>query len=205
MAANIIFEDPSWTGSFNRLPFQGGFIDLAITKFAVDKIKIISKGYLTGIYDGELKEDTSLVKIILEPSSFSKFGYYTNKWPSNGYLVTGDTVDGPFHTQQKLYTLSSPVFTGKVTTKEGISAEGDQWGFGTADPQFLAGYETPVDVPFTLNTSKIKNAADFNGKVFQDALGKSLDVRLVFVDDGTSTGVVQLSKKIPVLLLGLLQ
>ncbi|MBK8944867.1 MAG: hypothetical protein IPM32_06280 [Ignavibacteriae bacterium] len=196
MAANIIFKDPTWTGSFTKLPFQGGYIDINVTKFAVDKIKITSTGYLTGIYDSEIKEDTSLVKIILEPSSFSKFGYYTNKWPSGGYLVTGDTVDGPFHTQGKLLTLGSPVFMGKVTTKGGISSIGNVYGYGPADPEFLGGYESPVDVPFTLNTTKIKDAGNYDGKVFQDAGGNALDVRLVFSDDGSSIGTVEYSTRV---------
>lgn len=185
MAANKIFIDPNWTGSYSKLPFQGGELDINVSTFSVDKIKIISKAYYTSIFDGEIKEDTALVKIILQPSSFSKFGYYTNNWPTNGYLTTGDTIDGPFHTQGKLLTLGSPVFTGKVTTKKGLYSVGNKWGFGPADPQFLGGYESPVDVPFTLNTSKLYNAAAYNGKVFTDGTSDPLDVRLVFKDDGT--------------------
>lgn len=195
MAASQVFQDPTWTGSYSRLPFHGGFVDIDVTTFAVDKIKITSHSYFSGIFDGEFREDTALVKIILQPSSFSKFGYYTNKWPSNGYLVTGDTIDGPFHTQQTLNTLGSPVFTAKVTTKDGINSVGNKWGFGAADPQFLGGYETPVDIPFTLNTSKLDNAANYAGKLFQDPSGDPLDVRLEFVDDGSSIGKVKWSTK----------
>ncbi|MBI1933258.1 MAG: hypothetical protein HYS24_12045 [Ignavibacteriales bacterium] len=195
MAANIIFKDPTWTGNFNHLPFQGGYLDINVTKFAVDKIRISSKGYLTGIYNGEIGEDTSLVKLILEPSSFSKFGYYSNKWPAGGYLVTGDTIDGPFHTQGQLLTLGSPVFMGKTTTKDGITSIGNSYGFGAADPKFLGGYESPVDVPFTLNTTKIKDAGNYDGKIFQDAGGNALDVKLVFTDDGSATGKVQYSTR----------
>ncbi len=101
MAANKIFKDPTWSGGYSDLPFEGGKLDISATTFAVDKIKIISRATYKGMFDGEYKEDTALVKIILQPSSFSKFGYYTNRWPTYGYLVTGDTIDGPFHTQAK--------------------------------------------------------------------------------------------------------
>lgn len=195
MAANKIFKDPTWTGSYTDLPFQGGTMDINVSTFAVDKIKIISTAHFTGIFDGEEKEDTALVKIILQPSSFSKFGYYTNYWPSWGYLVTGDTIDGPFHTQGELRTLGAPVFTGKATTKDGVYSTGNKWGFGPADPQFLGGIKTPVNVPFTLNTSKLDDAANFDGKLFQDSGGDALDVRLKFIDDGTTKGKVEWSTK----------
>ncbi len=188
MAANKVFKDPTWTGSYDDLAYQGGTVDISVTNFNVDKKLIKSTARFTGIFDGEVKEDTALVKIVLQPSSFSKFGYYTNKWPSNGYLVTGDTIDGPFHTQGKLNTLGSPVFVGKVTTKEGINSVGNKWGFGDPTPEFLGGYESPVDVPFTLDPSKLETAANFNGRIFEDQNGSdALDVRLVFNDDQTVT------------------
>jgi hypothetical protein len=195
MAANKIFKDPTWSGGYSDLPFEGGKLDISATSFAVDKIKIISRATFKGIFDGEYKEDTALVKIILQPSSFSKFGYYTNRWPTYGYLVTGDTIVGPFHTQQKLNTLGSPVFTGKVTTKDGVKSIGNVYGFGPADPQFLGGFETPVDIPFSLDISKLNNAANYNGKLFSDASGDALDVRLNFIDDGTPDGKVEWSTK----------
>jgi len=195
MAANKIFKDPTWSGNYSRLPFHGGEVDIDVSTFAVDKIRITSTAYYQGIFDGVIKEDTALVKIILQPSSFSKFGYYTNYWPGWGYLVTGDTIDGPFHTQGRLNTLGSPVFTGKATTKDGVYSIGNQWGFGPADPQFLGGYQTPVDIPFTLNTGKLGSAANYDGRLFQDPGGDPLDVRLKFIDDGTPKGKVEWSTK----------
>jgi len=53
MAANKIFIDPDWTGSYSKLPFQGGELDINVSTFSVDKIKIISKAYYTGIFNGE--------------------------------------------------------------------------------------------------------------------------------------------------------
>ncbi|MCW8849080.1 MAG: DUF4900 domain-containing protein, partial [Melioribacteraceae bacterium] len=172
MAANRVFKNPNWSGGWSNLPFEGGELTVSISTFSVDKKRIISKAKLTGIFDGEIKEDSTIVKIILQPSSFGKFGYYTNRWPLFGYLVTGDTIDGPFHTQERLNTLGMPVFTGKVTTLNGLNAIGNAWGIPEpADPQFLGGFESPVDIPFSLNISKIRTAASFNGKLFTDPSG----------------------------------
>ncbi len=91
--------------------------------------------------------------------------------------------------------MGSPVFTGKVTTKDGLKSIGNVYGFGPADPQFLGGFETPVDIPFSLDISKLNNAASYNGKLFTDASGDALDVRLNFIDDGTPDGKVEWSTK----------
>ena len=196
MAANKVFRNPNWSGSYSKLPFEGGELDISVTTFSVDKKRIISKARYYGIFDGKFAEDSAIVKIILQPSSFGKFGYYTNRWPVFGYLVTGDTIDGPFHTQERLNTLGMPVFTGKVTTLNGLNAIGNSWGIPEpADPQFLGGFESPVDIPFDLKISKLNNAANFNGKLFTDPVGDPLDVRLNFIDDGSLIGKVEWSTK----------
>lgn len=178
MAANKVFEDPSWNDGFSNIEFANGNLNVYVSIFDVDKIKIESRATYLGKSD--------LVKIILQPASFAKYGYYANYWPGWGYLVTGDTVDGPFHVQGRLNTLGSPTFTGKVTTRDGLYArDGSSWGYGPANPEFLGGYESPVDVPFTLDPSKLYTAAAYQGRVFQDPSGNALDLRLEFNDDGT--------------------
>ncbi|MCW8849009.1 MAG: hypothetical protein OQJ81_03445, partial [Melioribacteraceae bacterium] len=54
---------------------------------------------------------------------------------------------------------------------------------------------SPVDIPFSLNISKIRTAASFNGKLFTDPSGDPLDVRLDFIDDGSAIGKVEWSTK----------
>lgn len=141
-----------------------------------EKITIISEGTFNGY--------TDVVEVELRPSTFSKFGYFADQWGA-GYLVTGDTVSGPFHTNQTLRTLGSPVFMGKVTAK-GLKAVGNKWGFGKADPKFYGGIDTPVNVPFNLDISKIETAANFSGRVFADNVNNlAQDLRLVFKEDKT--------------------
>ncbi len=149
-----------------------------------EKITIISEG----TYHGR----TDVVEVELRPSTFSKFGYFADTWGA-GYLVTGDTVSGPFHTNQTLRTLGSPVFMGKVTAK-GLKAVGNKWGFGKADPKFYGGIDTPVNVPFNLDISKIETAANYSGRVFADnATNKAQDLRLTFHDDKTVDWSVKLT------------
>jgi len=151
-----------------------------------EKITIISEGTFQG--------RTDVVEVELRPSTFSKFGYFADQWGA-GYLVTGDTVSGPFHTNQTLRTLGSPVFMGKVTAK-GLRAVGNRWGFGKADPKFYGGIDTPVNVPFNLDISKMETAASNSGRIFADNVNnKAQDLRLVFHDDKTVDWSVKRSNK----------
>jgi len=141
-----------------------------------EKVTIISEGTFQG--------RTDVVEVELRPSSYSKFGYFSDIW-GGGYLVTGDTVSGPFHTNGTLRTLGSPVFMGKATAK-GLKAVGNKWGFGKADPKFNGGLDTPVNIPFKLDISKMETAANYDGRVFADnAHNKAQDLRLKFNDDKT--------------------
>ncbi len=198
IAANEFFKNPNWGGyAYDTLYLQDGYAILTVDNTTSSKAYLLSKGYFQYFYRRKLQTEEAIVSFKLESSSYSRFGYYAKTWGS-GYLVTGDTIDGPFHTQDRLNTLGSPVFMGKVTTKKGLKMVGNKWGFGKANPQFLGGYDTPVDVPFDLNTSELENAASGNGKLFEDPSGKEMDLRLVFNADGTvdwSKGVKSTTKQ----------
>lgn len=184
IAANEFFKDPNWGGySHDTLFMQNGFAVLDIDYTTTIKAMLTSKGIFEYSVDGKILEKEALVSFKLNASSYSKFGYYAKTW-GNGYLVTGDTIDGPFHTQDKLLTLGSPVFKGKVTTKNGVGMYGNN-SYGAANPKFLGGYDTPVDVPFTLNTSQLEGAASSSGRLFEDPSGNQMDLRLKFNADKT--------------------
>ncbi|MBI1933255.1 MAG: hypothetical protein HYS24_12030 [Ignavibacteriales bacterium] len=185
IAANELFKNPNWSGyAHDTLYMNGGYAVISVNKPANAKAKFDAKAVYTVYYAGQEIKEESRVNFVLSATNYSRFGYYTKTWGS-GYLVTGDTIDGPFHTQDILNTLGSPVFLGKVTTKNGIKMEGNKYGFGAAKPEFTGGYETPVDVPFTLNTSALQGVATTGGKLFQDPSGNDLDIRLVFKSNGT--------------------
>lgn len=187
IAANEFFKNPAWTGfgSTDTIFIQNGYALLDVNNSLGNEVTLTSRGYFEYFYQGEHNVKEALVSFKLKKSSFSKYAYYAQKWPSGGYLVTGDTIDGPFHVQNLLKTLGSPVFLGKTTTRAGYNALGNKWGFGKANPKFLGGYDSPVDVPFTLNTSKLVSASMNGGKNFQDPSGNSMDLRLKFNGNGT--------------------
>jgi hypothetical protein len=158
VGANQIFLDPTWTAGFNNVSFEGGSytVSVDIINSFTNTRRITSIGY----YDGY--SDT--VQVTLQPSSFSKFAYYSAfEGTSTIYWVTGDTVWGPLHTQDKLTINGDPVFNGKVTTKKKVIIT------GYSNPQFNGGYQNGVDMPIpgdgaaNLKAMADNGGADFSG------------------------------------------
>jgi hypothetical protein len=152
LGANQIFLDPTWTNGYNNLSFQGGTVDVSVQ--IVDAFKNIRRIISIGTFDGH----TATVKVTLQPSKFSKFGYYSVTEPSGIYWTTGDTVWGPFHTQDYIRVSGNPVFIGKTTTRYGIQYDRNA-GRGGSNPEFNGGYEQGVDLPMP-PTSVTDIAAD---------------------------------------------
>ena len=141
-----------------------------------DEVIIISEGTFNGV--------TKAVTVRLRPSHFSKFGNFYKT--VSAAPATGDTFNGPFHTNGKLTTYGTPVFWGKVTTRNGLSLQG-----APKDPKFYGGYESGIDIPLQFDTTGMRSAAQTNGYIFRDTTGakkqKPIDVRLYFNADGTVT------------------
>ena len=155
VGANQIFLDHNWTAGFSNVPFADG--KYTVTVDILNTFKNIRRLTSVGYYDGY--SDT--VRVTFQPSSFSKFAYYSTSEGGNIYWVTGDTVWGPMHTQDKLLITGDPVFNGKVTSKKGIVEK------GFSNPQFNAGYQSGVDMPIPGNgTANLKNMADNGGADF---------------------------------------
>ena len=174
MAANKIFLNKDSTNGYTNLPFSGGLINVTVENLSGNKKKINA----TGNYGGESKD----VTILLQPSGYSKYAYYTNIFPGNTFLTTGDTITGPFHTNGKLNVQGSPVFQGKASAKNGLKLMGSG-----SDPKFYGGFESGVDVPLNWSSSGIKEAADESGFIFNAGGAGKIDVRLTFNSDATIT------------------
>jgi hypothetical protein len=182
MGANAVFFNKTWTAGYHNISFNGGTMDVSVTNLPGDQIKITSIGDY-GTYKSYPVRDT--VSILLRPSSFAKFGYYMNIFPSNMFFYTGDTLSGPFHTQQTLYTQGTPVFNGKASAKNGWvnnDTHRPKW-----NPVFIGGLETGIDIPLPSDLSSTKAAAYAGGKVFTPAPYRQIDVRLTFNANGTVT------------------
>jgi len=132
---------------------------------------IISQGTYNGV--------TKTINVELRPASFAKYGnFYATM---SAQPATGDTFNGPFHVNGKLFTSGSPVFWGKVTNKSGLTMQGNP-----KDPKFYGGYQTGIDIPNDFDTTGMRTNA---GKIFKDTTGtgKTTDVKLYFNTDGTVT------------------
>ena len=178
MAANRIFRDPTWTTGYDNISYQNGIMNVTLT--TTDPVLNIKKITSTGTVKrlsnlGLLEDVTSTVAIILQPSKFSKFAYYSVSEGGTIYWITQDTVYGPFHTQDYLRVAGNPCFWGKATTKRGLVKNPS-----TSKPKFYGGYEKGVDLPLpTDGLTPVLNAATAGGKVFA---GKDT-LYLTFVGD----------------------
>ena len=173
LAVNQIYLNSLWTDGYSNINCDGGKINVAVT--IIDPVRNLRQVTSTGIFNG----DTSTVQVTLSLSYFSKFAYCSND--ENGiWWATGDTVNGPFHTQDHLNVNGHPVFNpgknGYVSTRQGLN---------NADWR-----SSPVLVNTTLRTgdslaiptdgvSTVENLATSGGHVFS---GHS-DVYIVFQND----------------------
>ncbi len=173
MALHEIFEDKDWDEGFSDLEFDGGVIDVTITKDS--NYTIIESN---GGFDGSAKD----VIVKLQPSSYAKFAWYAGNMSSKVF-ISGDTVWGPFHSQSKLNIDGDPVFWGKVTSLKGLN-------IADGDPKFYGGYESGIDVPLPVNyqftqekSMAVDGVVNKGGSSYYDGT----DVWLTFNDDGTIT------------------
>lgn len=162
-----LFRAPNWRAGYSNIAFNGGTFSVAVTDLATGKrVQIVS----TATYEGT----TQRVTVVLQPSYFSKFGYYGGTHASAAAWETGDTVAGPNHTQGTLQTTGSPVFLGKTTSKTQFTHT------GSGAPVFNGGYETGVNIPMPNNYNNIDSAAAVNGHKYTGG-----NLYLQFLANGT--------------------
>ena len=156
VAANQIFLDQTWTAGYSNIPFSNGSytVTVNVLNAFTNTRQIVS----VGSYEGY----TDTVFVTLQPSSFAKYAYFSGfEGTSTIFWVTGDTVWGPLHTQDKMTINGDPVFNGKVTTKDKLVIT------GYSNPQFNGGYQSGVDIPIPGDgTANLKAMADNGGVDF---------------------------------------
>lgn len=165
IAANNIFLNSSWTSNINNLSFQNGTMTVSVNNLSFNRKEIVAMSNYNG------RKDT--VRIMMQPSNFAKFAHFSVS-ENSIYYITGDTVWGPIHTQDKLYIDGSAVFWGKVTTKKGLYKD------NSSNPKFYGGYESGVSIPLPGDFTTVTSAAYTGGKVVTNK-----DVYLYFNGDGT--------------------
>ena len=128
----------------------------------------------TATYDAK----SYLIKILLQPSLFSKFAYYSDNEPNNIYWTTGDTVWGPYHSNTKIYVNGNPVFNEKATNLNGLVKM-----HSSDKPQFNGGYETGISISMPSDLSVIKGKAQTGGQY----ISTTSDVYMNFNANSTIT------------------
>ncbi len=147
LACTQLFLDKTWRTGYSNVSFNSGTFTVTVTDTTLQRVKIVSRG--------TYQNASNTVIVVLQPSSFSKFAYFSDNEPSTITWQTGDTVWGPYHSNTKLYASGTPVFNGKVTTKNGKSG-------GT--PKFNGGYETGVSMPLPTDLAPTKDSAIARGR-----------------------------------------
>ncbi|MBI9072876.1 MAG: hypothetical protein JEY94_14840 [Melioribacteraceae bacterium] len=134
-----------------------------------------SIGLITILSEGEYADKNSEVGILLRPSKFSKFAYFSNYEPSNIWWTNSDTVWGPFHVNGYIRSYRHPTYYGKVTCKNGLKYYTSSY---KDKPNFYGGFEKGVDLPLpTDGVQKLEDAADASGVKFtgQDTVFLTFD------------------------------
>jgi hypothetical protein len=173
IASRAIFENPLWRAGFSNKAFGGGTFSVQVVDLGNNQVKMTSTGTFAGA--------TGVVACVLQPSSFSRFNYYSVT-DQNGYWITGDTIWGPFHCNNFLNVAGNPVFMQRATSLNGINNYQ-----GLAHPVFKGGYDSGVNVTLPSDLTPLKTAASTGGKWLQQGGGGNHPVFVQFNSDGTVT------------------
>lgn len=170
IAAQAVFENPAWRDGFTNRSFSGGRISATVTTQSDSTIRIVARS--------EYRSYLDTIIVVLQASSFSRFAYYSNIEGSI-WWTSGDTVWGPFHTQDRLRVANRPVFYGKVTSYGAI-----RYYDSNARPEFYGGYQSGVSLTLPSNLNPLKTAAQSGGRYIYDQ-----DVTITFMGDSARVKV----------------
>jgi hypothetical protein len=175
-AANLavanVYKDKKWKSGFKDLEFSNGKMNVSVSdepSLGPGGVRILAIGQYFGYKDS--------VIVDLNVAYFSKYMMFSDKMPSNGYYVTGDTMDGPFHTNGKLNISGKPIFKGRVTMGQG-PMKLSSW-YAKPEPEFVGGYEYGVNISMPKDLGTIESAAKSNGFYFDG------DLWITFNNDNT--------------------
>jgi len=163
------YEDTTWFGSMTQT-FSGNTGDLG----HLDGSFTISNAHLAGgrvrlqsISSYDLAPSRTIhdtVEVYLDNgrnNSFTLFAYMT-QIEGSIWWITGDTVWGRMHSNDRIQVSGSPVFMDKVTTSRGFNPRP---GTGSNQAVYKNGYETGVaTIDFPSDLSELINASLSGGR-----------------------------------------
>ncbi len=172
-----LYQNPNKRGvlanqAFTTGTFKGGQFAVRIDSMTPSYIRMLSVSkFLTS--NLEYLSDTVEVRFdTKKEQSFSLYGWMTNV-EGNVYFITGDTLWGRIHTNDKFRISGSPVFMKKVTAAGGFAQKpGKAPNYGI----FKDGYETGIPtIDFPTDLSKLKTAANSGGRRYATEVWVDLD------------------------------
>jgi hypothetical protein len=169
IAAAKLYEDYSWRGPLQNVPFSGGTFDISFS--GANPLEVTSTSNYLGVMD-------SVVAYFIGQSEYTHYTWFTAH--ENGVAwIPGDTVWGPIHTNSVLNhkNQSSVVFYGKATAGKSISSPPKN-----AKTKFYGGYEVGVFLPEVTDMNLLMTAATSGGYTFPFVADT---MKLSFNADGT--------------------
>ncbi len=202
IAASKVFFNNTWREGYSNVPYNGGHYSVNVQ--TIDPVRDIVKITSVGTFGEGDQEETHMVEVKLQPSSFSRYGYFSNHekiGSSTIWWTSKDTVWGPFHTNDKISINGDPVFMGKATSFLGIyEASG-------SNPEFNGGYSRSAEeLPIpdegidNIGTAAQNDGLYFSGQdtVYLEFRGDSLNFKYganepdttLYLPDATNNGTI---------------
>ncbi len=169
IAASQICFSPNTRPAYSNIPFEGG-------TYSVSSVDVAGGTQIKVTATATYNSSNATIILLLGLTKFSKFAYYSQIEGGINW-ISGDTVWGPFHTQQKLTVNGHPVFYGKASAKNGISMAAG------SNPEFHPDFQSGVDINLPVDLSQVKSFAQSGGAYFNSGN----DVYLRFNSDSTAT------------------
>lgn len=153
LVARSLFENSAWRAGFVNKPFGDGSFTCTVRDTTYNRVRVTAVG--------KFQDMTRVISCLLQPSSFSRFGYYS---VIEGVIwwISGDTVWGPMHTQDNLRVAGVPVFMQRSTSLKSLIYN---TGPSVDKPKFKGGYDTGVNISLPTNLVPLFTAAA-SGKKF---------------------------------------
>lgn len=186
-AVSRLFLDFGWRTGYGTHNFNGSTYSVTLTDLTADstteakKVKVKAIGLF-----GSQKDTTETVMI--QPA-YSYFQYFAHNWPDFMIYATGDTLNGPIHSNNgRILIAGQPVFTRKVS-----SHQNGYQPMTSSTPKFYGGTEFNTDTILLPDLTALKDSALANGDVYNSELW------LTFHADGSyacSTSAITTTKHI---------
>jgi hypothetical protein len=168
MSCNALYLDSTWVAGYSNVSFMGGTFNVTVSLLAKNRKSIQSISNYFGYYD--------TVTVLVQPTSFSRYGnFYSNL---SAEPATGDTFDGPFHTNASLTVSGNPVFKGNVTY-----SSGNKPSTGT----YLDGIDKVASIPISLAQYNYATLATSSGTFAGTGTQPYVNVDMTLNSNGTIT------------------